>query len=130
MKHSNLTNQIIIEANRNPNIKCWSNPVGMAYIGSRWPDGKMLKTYVKNGVRYGILKSPVPVKYGLCKGSNDIIGFKSEIVNGKPFARFLGMEVKTPGDTARPIQKRFIEMVNQSGGISRVVRDVEDISSI
>lgn len=121
MSHSRLTGEIILAANKYTNIKCWSNPVGLAY------NGHMIKTFVEKGIRYGIIKNPTPVKYGLCKGSNDIIGFRKRILKGERFAQFIGMEIKTPEDITRKHQKNFIDMINISGGISGVVRSVEDI---
>jgi hypothetical protein len=60
------------------------------------------------------------VKYGLCKGSSDLIGW--EIKRG----RFVAVEVKTPEGRATPEQVAFIEAVNNAGGIAFIARSPED----
>lgn len=118
--HNNLTNEILIAINKIDGVKAWSNPVGVAFNGN---NPKFVNN--KNGKRYLILENPRVVNYGLCKGSCDIIGFKTESGN----AIFFGLEVKTEGDSTRKHQKKFMEMVNKNGGISGVVRSVEDAMS-
>jgi len=59
------------------------------------------------------------IRFGLAAGSSDIIGIA-------PCGRFLAIEIKT--STGRPTkeQLRFIEAVNNAGGISGIARSVED----
>jgi hypothetical protein len=59
------------------------------------------------------------IRFGLAVGSADIIGIA-------PCGRFLAIEIKT--STGRPTkeQLRFIEAVNNAGGISGIARSVED----
>jgi hypothetical protein len=66
---------------------------------------------VKDGDRY--------IRYGLCKGSADIIGLT-------PDGRFLAVEVKTR--TGRPTKEQltFIDAINEQGGIAGVARTPED----
>jgi len=59
------------------------------------------------------------VKFGLMVGSADIIGIA-------PCGRFLAVEVKTSKGRATKEQLRFIEAVNNAGGISGIARSVED----
>ena len=59
------------------------------------------------------------VRYGLCKGSSDIIGIC-------PDGRFLAIEVKKSTGRATPDQVRFIEAVRAKGGRAGVARSVED----
>lgn len=61
----------------------------------------------------------IPVKYGLCKGSSDIIG----IYRG----RFLAIEVKTPKGRVSKEQENFIDIVNKAGGIAFVARHPDDV---
>ena len=58
------------------------------------------------------------VRFGLCPGSADLIG----IYKG----RFVAMEVKLPGQKPRPDQVRFLQHVEDMGGIAGVVTSVED----
>lgn len=60
------------------------------------------------------------VKYGLCKGSSDLIGF----LRGS--GRFVCLEIKTNSGKESEDQKRFRMLVNIGGGFARVVRSVEE----
>jgi hypothetical protein len=71
-----------------------------------------------------------PVHYGLCKGSSDLIGWRSVVVTpdmvGKRLALFLALEVKSATGAIRPEQKIFIENVRKAGGLAGVVRSVDE----
>ena len=64
-------------------------------------------------------KSGRLVRYGLCKGSSDVIGVA-------PDSRFLAVEVKTATGRIRPEQLTFIAAVQKAGGRAGVARSVED----
>lgn len=68
----------------------------------------------------GLLKDArgIPVRFGLCVGSSDLIG----ICRG----RFFALEVKRPGGKVTPDQERFLSVVTKFGGIAAVVRSVEE----
>lgn len=59
------------------------------------------------------------VRYGLCKGSSDIIGIC-------PDGRFLAVEVKKTTGRVTEDQVRFIDAVRAKGGRAGVARSVED----
>lgn len=59
------------------------------------------------------------VRYGLCKGSSDIIGICSD-------GRFLAVEVKKTTGRVTDDQLRFIEAVRAKGGRAGVARSVDD----
>lgn len=59
------------------------------------------------------------VRYGLCKGSSDIIGIC-------PDGRFLAVEVKNSTGQVRPEQVVFLDAVRSKGGRAGVARSVED----
>jgi len=59
------------------------------------------------------------VKFGLAVGSADIIGIA-------PCGRFLAIEIKTSKGRATKEQLRFIEAVNNAGGIAGVCRSVDE----
>ena len=59
------------------------------------------------------------VRYGLCKGSSDIIGICHD-------GRFLAVEVKTSTGQVRPEQILFIDAVIAKGGRAGVARSVDD----
>lgn len=65
----------------------------------------------------GVLKNAagIPIKFGLCVGSSDLIGIA-------PGGRFLAVEIKTPTGKPTPEQTRFIEAVRARGGIAGIAR--------
>lgn len=73
----------------------------------------------------GVLKNAagIPIKFGLCPGSSDLIGIC-------PQGRFLAVEVKTPTGRVSEAQQRFIDAVRAAGGLAGVARSVEDALAI
>jgi hypothetical protein len=71
-----------------------------------------------------------PVQFGLCKGSADLIGWRTVTVTpdmvGQRIAVFLSIEVKTPTGRLRPEQRQWLDAVQAAGGIAGVARSVED----
>ena len=71
-----------------------------------------------------------PVSFGLCKGSADLIGYRTINITpdmvGQQVAVFLSIEVKTPTGRIRPEQQQWLETVQAAGGIAGVARSVED----
>ena len=72
-----------------------------------------------------------PVQFGLCKGSADLIGYRTITITpdmvGQQVAVFLSIEVKTPtSGRIRPEQQQWLETIQAAGGIAGVARSVED----
>jgi hypothetical protein len=71
-----------------------------------------------------------PVSFGLCKGSADLIGYRTVTITpemvGQQVAVFASIEVKTPAGRIRPEQQAWMETVQAAGGIAGVARSVED----
>ena len=71
-----------------------------------------------------------PVQFGLCKGSADLIGWRTVTVTpemvGTQVAVFLSIEVKTPTGRIRPEQQQWLQVVQDAGGIAGVARSVEE----
>jgi hypothetical protein len=71
-----------------------------------------------------------PVQFGLCKGSADLIGWRTVTVTpemvGTQVAVFLSIEVKTSTGRLRPEQQQWLDAVQAAGGIAGVARSVED----
>jgi len=63
------------------------------------------------------------VRYGLCKGSADIIGIA-------PDGRFLAVECKTATGRVRPEQVQFLDAVRKAGGLAGVARSADDAVNI
>lgn len=73
----------------------------------------------------GVLKDKTgrPIKFGLCKGSSDLVGVA-------PDGRFLAVEVKTATGRIRPEQEAFIAAVKRNGGRAGIARNVQDALDI
>jgi hypothetical protein len=71
-----------------------------------------------------------PVQFGLCKGSADLIGWRTVTVTpemvGTTVAVFTSIEVKTATGRLRPEQQQWLDAVQAAGGIAGVARSVED----
>jgi hypothetical protein len=69
----------------------------------------------------GVLKNQagIPIRFGLCVGSSDLIGVA-------PSGQFLAIEVKAARGRATDDQLRFISAVQARGGIAGVARSPED----
>lgn len=72
------------------------------------------------------------VRYGLGRGTPDLVGYRSIRVTpdmvGKRVAVFVGIECKMPGKrkNATKEQKAFIKQVNDEGGIGMIVESVDE----
>jgi len=71
-----------------------------------------------------------PVQFGLCKGSADLIGWRSITITpdmvGQKIAVFTSVEVKSSSGRVKPEQKQWLEAVQAAGGIAGVARSVAD----
>lgn len=74
------------------------------------------------------------VRFGLCKGSSDLIGFRPTVITpemvGKTVAIFTAIEVKTPTGKPTPEQLHFLQRVKDLGGIAGIARSVDDALAI
>ena len=74
------------------------------------------------------------VSFGLCKGSSDLIGFRSITIGpehvGQRLAVFAAVEVKSATGRATTEQQAFIEMVQAAGGLAGVARSTEEAGGI
>ena len=102
-------------------IRVWRNNVGTAWNGTR-------VIRVKNTV---IIENPRIIKFGLCPGSSDFIGFKTVTITpdmvGQRVAVFTGVEVKAKTGRVKQIQHDFKNMVNENGGHAVIARSVDDV---
>jgi len=74
------------------------------------------------------------VRFGLCKGSSDLIGLRSleimpELV-GQRLAQFVALEVKTAQGVLSQEQQAFLRLVQQLGGVGAVCRSVEEAEQL
>lgn len=67
------------------------------------------------------------VRYGLCVGSSDLIGWTSVTITpdmvGRRVAVFTALELKTGKQTTTEAQDRFLARVREAGGIAGEARD-------
>ena len=74
------------------------------------------------------------VRFGLCKGSSDLIGLRSlgitpEMV-GQRVAQFVALEVKTASGVVSSEQRAFLQLVQQLGGVAAVCRSIEQAQAV
>ena len=71
-----------------------------------------------------------PVQFGLCKGSADLIGWRSITITpdmvGQKIAVFTSVEVKSSSGRVKPEQQQWLDAVQAAGGIAGVARSVAD----
>lgn len=74
------------------------------------------------------------VRYGLAPGSSDLIGWTQvEITQhhvGRKVAIFTAIEVKSEFGRIRSDQQRFVDFVDECGGISGICRSVADAKAL
>ena len=70
------------------------------------------------------------IRFGLIKGSSDLIGWTRVKITpdmvGQTVAIFTAPECKTAKGKAKPTQIRFVERVLSDGGYAGIVRSLED----
>ena len=74
------------------------------------------------------------VRFGLCKGSSDLIGLRSVVVTpemvGQRIAQFVALEIKTAGGVVSSEQRAFLQLVQQLGGLGAVCRSIEQAQAV
>lgn len=107
-KESTIQRRIMLGAS-SAGYTVWRNNVGVAMHGD----------------------PPRPVRYGLCKGSADLIGIRPVTITqdmvGLTLGQFVAFECKTKTGKPTREQKRFLSHVAQCGGLAKIVRSPEDI---
>ncbi len=74
------------------------------------------------------------VRFGLCKGSSDLIGLRSLEVTpemvGRRLAQFVALEIKTESGTVSTEQRAFLRLVQQLGGLGAVCRSIAQAHAV
>lgn len=113
------------------------------------PAGPSHEARVQNSIRLALGHGPVRlfrnntgalkdqhgrlVTFGLCKGSSDLIGWRTVTVTpdmvGQKLAVFVAIEVK---DKGRPTQEQlsFVKAVRDAGGLGGVARGIPEAQAI
>lgn len=73
----------------------------------------------------------IPIRYGLCPGSADLVGWRSLVITpdmvGSTLAQFVSVEVKGPRGKLSDEQARWRNAVEQAGGLALVARGPDDL---
>ena len=74
------------------------------------------------------------VRFGLCKGSSDLIGLRSVVVTpemvGQRIAQFVALEIKAAHGVVSPEQRAFLQLVQALGGVAAVCRSIEQAQAV
>jgi hypothetical protein len=119
-KHEQIVKQIQIDWTRENRGRLWPNRTGKAWRGST------KNIHGTNNKKFIIIENPVLLKYGLCNGSSDLIGFEFDdfVVYQAPI--FCSIEVKTKNDKLKPDQKDWLSMVNKFNGRAYVAYETDE----
>ena len=99
-------------------------------VGQGWQGQRDQEAERMLGGNVVVLRNPRPLIVGLCRGSSDLIGWRSIEVTadmvGRRLAVFAAVEVKST--TGRPTeqQRAFLSAVQDAGGVACLARSVED----
>lgn len=139
MKHETaLQNQILLRYGREPDVTLFRQNVGMAKESAvtREHLSRLLALLERDTreaaslIRALIREPDRYTAFGLCKGSSDIVGIVrvpvQRMLGDAIIARWLALEVKTATGRVSKEQQMFLDLVNRSGGVGRVVRSIED----
>lgn len=121
MKESPLKNLVRLHISRKfEGLKIFPNAQGVGWLGRAM------------GVENGILRlqGPRRQRFGLHEGSPDDMGWLSIIVTpdmvGQRIAIAVGLEYKQPGAPRRPMQIKFVDMMQKDGCIAGFVECPDD----
>ncbi len=72
------------------------------------------------------------IKYGLCEGSSDLIGWRPVLITqdlvGNKIAQFVEFETKRPEKSRVSVQQsHFVNVVQKSGGVGMIADSIENL---
>lgn len=128
MNENNIQKLIMMEMSRN-GVRIFRNNTGNGVAGSQMKriekDGPVMLNIGDWVVRHGSR-----IQYGLCVGSSDLIGWRPVLVTqsmvGQMIAQFVAAEIKSKTGTASDEQKNFINRVRADGGLSGILRSIDE----
>lgn len=124
LRHEEIVRKIMLKWTEEKRGRLFKNDNGKAWRG-RCTDERMI-----DGRRTVELFGAVLIKYGLCPGSSDLIGWElAEYIdsNYQPVTIpiFCAIEVKTGGDRVKEQQKNWLDTVSRMGGRSYLAKEDE-----
>ena len=130
MKEQPLLKRILLACSNGP-ARLYRMNVGQGWIGQSRRFTKTQTITVHPGDV--VVRNARPFRSGV-EGMHDLIGWRSvEITKewlGKRVAVFASLEVKTPTGAVRPMQKVWNDNVTRAGGLSGIVRSVEEAKKV
>lgn len=125
------TQQKILLLGRGEN-RLWRNNVGTGWSGKAERVTPVNFYTLGRSLQPGdvVVRQGRPLHAGLCKGSSDVIGFRSIEVGSQRIAQFVALEVKTGKGRATEEQRHFLALVERMGGIAAIVRSVEEAEQV
>jgi hypothetical protein len=105
-------------------VRLWRNNTGLGWAGqsTRVTAGNLQS--IARSLRPGdvVIRNGRPLHAGLCVGSSDLIGYRRV----GELAQFVALEVKSERGRPTAEQTTFLSHIAAAGGISGVVRSVEE----
>jgi hypothetical protein len=124
MSEKAIQSDIQLALGSRPDVRVFRNNVGTAFQGEA----------ISSKDRVLILKDFRMIRFGLCPGSADLIGWRSIVITpemvGHRVAVFASIENKTPFGRARDEQHNWCDQVQAAGGIAGFARSVEQATNI
>jgi len=111
--------------------RIFRNNIGQAWQGRGKPFRAQMPVSVRLNAGDIVLRSAVPIKYGLCVGSGDQIGWRplkiTQEMVGTTIAQFVSIESKYGGTLTTPEQITWRDNVNKAGGFARIIHSIEEL---
>lgn len=131
MSEHAIQQQILAALGSGPQ-RLWRNNVGTGWAGraTRATPGNVRA--LAAALRPGdvVIRGGRVLHSGLCVGSSDLIGYRSEVIDGRPVARFAAVEVKSATGRPSTEQRAFIAKVRADGGLAGIARSVAEAAAI
>lgn len=130
LSESNLMRLIMLRLSKS-GVRIFRNNVAMAWVGKS--QRISAPTTVKLNIGDVVIRNARPLHAGLCNGSSDLIGWTpttiTEAMVGRRVAVFTAIEVKAETQ-AHADQVKFIEAVQDGGGIAGIARSLDEAVGI
>jgi len=125
-----IQSEILLSAGARKLVTLFRQNVGTGWAGDSIQRGPGT---VRLGPSDVVVRNARPLKAGLCKGSSDLIGWRSVEITadmvGQRLAVFVAIEVKSPKGRPTKPQLNFIEQVQAAGGIGTIARSATDANT-
>ena len=116
----------------------WRNETGVSEHGWKQAVGRAIAALRRGNIQAALIALTKPklsrVRYGLCKGSADLIGLTEVTIRpehvGQTLGVFTAIEVKTDTGRVSPEQVQFLDLVTRRHGIAFVARDADEAAEI